>query len=132
VNTAEKRAQLEARGEPWPDCLCHGVRMDWNSRSKAGRGEFRCRVRSQERVTRLRAARRHAGVCVQCGGVLATESMCESCAARHRDAAWRHEQSLKRQLDKYLDNLRRHNRDREFQPTEAGQAALAAYINREV
>jgi len=64
--------------------------------------------------------------------MLVTGSMCESCAARHRDAAWRHEQSLKRQLDKYLDNLRRHNRDREFQPTEAGQAALAAYINREV
>jgi hypothetical protein len=49
VSTAEKRAELDARGEPWPVCECHGVNMDWSAKSgRPAGGNWHCAVRRKK------------------------------------------------------------------------------------
>lgn len=45
VSTAEKRAELEAKGEPWPVCGCHGEPKKWSATTtRPAGGRWRCRV----------------------------------------------------------------------------------------
>lgn len=129
MTTAEKRAELEIAGEPWPDCDCHGEPKAWNRKGSSGWFECRMRRRDQQRLRRQQL--RAAGVCVHCGAELDTETMCATCAARHRDTSWKHEQQPRRRLTKYLDNTARRNRTRvteEFHPTGVGQALIASHL----
>ena len=67
---AEKRAELEAAGRPWPDCECHGAPAYWNgTRSRAG-GNWQCNVLRRETGNKAQNARRNknkaAGLCAYC------------------------------------------------------------------
>lgn len=131
MNTAEKRALLEAAGEPWPDCDCHGQPMYWTAKKDliAG-GSFRCRIRFTALQRERRDRRRQSGRCYDCGGPLETATRCAHCADMHRDNNWRHDQKLPRQLSKYLNNIRYRNKQRAdegFRPTGVGLAAYAAW-----
>ena len=57
MTTAEKGADLAARGEPWPTCACHGEPLSWhkNVRSQGG-GGWTCRVNTREALRRWKAA----------------------------------------------------------------------------
>lgn len=124
MTTAEKRAQLEAEGEAWPDCECHGEPKYWDSDG------FRCAVRKRANTERRRQAFRNAGSCVFCGGPLESSSKCAGCLEAHREAVWRHEQTPYRQMRKQLNNIRSRRQRSDFQPLGVGLAAFAAYMKQ--
>jgi hypothetical protein len=89
VSTAEKRAELEAKGEPWPVCDCHGLEKVWQSDSQlraGGRWKLRCSERAHnKRAVKKRIARaRAAGLCVVCKKHRAIEgqNLCLECVER--------------------------------------------------
>ena len=56
MTVAEKRAQLEEKGEPWPICSCHGEPMTWHRKTHRPCGGFwECRVKIRETQAARRA-----------------------------------------------------------------------------
>lgn len=51
LTTAEKRTLLEANGEPWPVCECHGVPLTWHKKTDGRKegGTWKCTVVHRER-----------------------------------------------------------------------------------
>lgn len=102
MSTAEKRAQLAAAGEPWPDCECHDEPMAWQKHKNGG--YFGCRIRKLEDSRRRRTERINAAVCVDCSTPVVDGVLCGECGERHRQACdeWNH--SAYGQLNRYLKN----------------------------
>lgn len=134
MTTAEKRADLEAKGEPWPECECHGEPMLWTrDLALIANGRFRCRMMMREQQRAMRQARSEAGVCTECGEEdLATTLRCGRCAERQRERQWHYDQTPRRQLHRYLRDIRRRVRDKDSQPTGIGRVAMAAYLDQKV
>lgn len=55
IEAEEKYAELEARGEPLPECGCHGEQMRW--RKKPWGGSWVCMVKERERGLRQKSKR---------------------------------------------------------------------------
>jgi hypothetical protein len=132
MTTAEKRAALEAAGEPWPDCPCHGQPCLWQKDfALTAKGRFYCRIRNRETLNRNRDLRRQRGVCVYCGGPKVTESMCQECSDSHADVMAGPEQRLAHQFSN-IRHRRRRRADEGFRSTGAGLAAFAAWTGKEL
>lgn len=134
MTTAEKRAELAARGEPWPTCECHGVRMLWQQTKYSKGGQWYCQPKVRARAARRRAANKSAGRCVHCASLdLVTATMCGSCRDAHREAVAKHDATPYRQMRKQLISIQRRARARAaegYAPTEAGQALVLAELSK--
>lgn len=125
IGTAEKRSQLEAAGEPWPDCECHGEPCYWRKDSRSG--SFRCAVRIRESHQRKRAERLESDGCVHCGAELVTETRCGRHADEHADFM---AEPFQRLLNRAAKARSRRRLDEDFQPLGVGLAAFAAYMKQ--
>lgn len=127
MTTAEKRAELKAQGEPWPDCDCHNTPMLWNKDAamKAG-GRFHCRIERQQNRKAWRQRQQEAGLCVHCSQPAVTDTLCRDHADAHADLMAQPKQKLDHQFT--LMRFRQRGREAEgFQPTGVGLAAFAAF-----
>jgi hypothetical protein len=131
MTTAEKRAELEARGEAWPDCECHISPMFWQRDPRLpARGRFVCRVAKMAYQTKKRQRRRQSGLCIHCGAP-AISDVCEEHHIARADSSRRYYESPKGRMVKARQLTRRSGRRRAsegFQSTRAGRAAIAAYF----
>lgn len=128
MNTAEKRAQLDAAGEPWPDCDCHGESMSWQRNvSLTAGGYFYCRIVHRIWQQKMRTERHLKGACIYCGRETATESMCRPCADSHADGMAQPKQKLQHQFAD-MRYRRRQRAGGEFQPTGAGLTAFTVWL----
>lgn len=127
MTTAEKRADLKAKREPWPDCECHGERMYWigDKRLIAG-GWFMCAPKKRQQVAAVLTRRADRGVCVRCAGTLDTETMCRTCADRYADRMAQPRQRMlhRAAMARYGQKARA---EEGFRPTGVGRAAFAAW-----
>jgi hypothetical protein len=135
MNVAEKRAEMEAQGEPWPEC--HDQPMLWKRDNRIPKGGwFTCRVDYLAWQNQHRKVRQESGLCVHCGSAdLETTTSCAGCCARARIADRRYNESAPRRMS--MAAYRRKKRLREkaaqgFQPTEVGQAAIAAAMAKAI
>lgn len=125
VTTAEKRAELEALGEPWPTCECHDEPMGWMA-EKNQEGRFRCLVLLRERTRQRREQRRLSQTCIHCGGPLATETMCQKHADTHADVMAQPKHKLNHLFAQA--RYRRNRRAKEgYESTGVGVIALALW-----
>lgn len=99
LKTAEKREQLETKGEPWPDCECHDTPMGWsrNTALLAG-GRFVCLVDARERKYKIWAKRKAEGLCLRCGDPAETETLCREHAVYHNNLMGKGKQAMNHQL----------------------------------
>lgn len=128
MTTAEKRAQLQAESEPWPDCECHDEPCYWQKDVRlGGGGRFVCAVQSRRSHQQGRRKRLDAGGCIHCGDELATEIRC----ARHADEHADYMAGPFQQLQNRAATTRYRRRlDEDFQPLGVGLAAFAAYMKQ--
>ena len=127
MTTAEKRAAVEAAGEPWPTCECHGEGMGWQKSSTctAG-GYFYCRTVRRTNTNRRRELRRTTGLCIDCGHPnLETGVCCRPCADARADRMATPKARIKHRA--VLARSRMRGRAAEgFQPTGAGAVLFVA------
>lgn len=99
MTTAEKRAALEAEGEPWPDCECHGEPLLWMRNTRlAADGRWRCRVQMREWRKRHRIKRIASGLCLDCPTPIPSGIRCQPCKDQQADHMAQPYQRLRHQL----------------------------------
>lgn len=130
MTTAEKRAALQAQGEPWPDCDCHGEPMSWQRDPdiKAG-GWFACRIVRRKWQQNRRAELVDAGGCVHCG-TPTTDYRCQPCADTHADRMAHPKQAMFNRRSKARHRAKQREAEG-FRPTGVGHAAFAAWMKEE-
>lgn len=124
MTTAEKRADLEARGVPWPDCDCHDEPMLWQrDTTYTDGGKFHCRVRLREWRKKWRESRQRRGLCVECAEPTSNDYRCDTCMGEQAD----YMATPKQQMLSQLATIRHRRRQSDFRPTGVGFAAAAAF-----